>query len=384
MNAGALASALGTRIVGHRLELTVDGSRLHDALGPALAFLESPAVDATFAVTEAEHGAGRAVAGRPPNRHGRVSPRQFCAATGGSSLPLRTIAPRHDTKWAQALGIVEQVSSYTTEYPSGQTRVENIHRGADLLNNTVVEPGQVFSLEPTRSGPAPQERGLRRGAGVRRRRVLRRLRRWRQPARDHDVQRRVLRWLQGRHAPAAHHLHRPLPGRARSHRQLRRPSISSSRTTRVTACSSAPTTATRRSPSRSTATTTAEPCVRKTGRLTNPVPVTDKTFRVPGAADGRPEQRLRDVERERVRTGLDRRQRIRRRVRPRHRTTGPSQNVVSTTRGITRCSRTRCSSAPCPRRRRRLRKRPRPGLPLRRSRSRRRRDRRPPTSAPRP
>jgi hypothetical protein len=33
-----LASALGTRIAGHRLELTVNGIRLHDAIGPALAF----------------------------------------------------------------------------------------------------------------------------------------------------------------------------------------------------------------------------------------------------------------------------------------------------------------------------------------------------------
>src|SRR4029079_17386010 len=65
---------------------------------------------------------------------------------------------QRSTKWATSLGIVEQVSSYTTEYPPGQTRVENIHRGADLLNNTVVEPGQVFSLNQT-IGPRTADRG---------------------------------------------------------------------------------------------------------------------------------------------------------------------------------------------------------------------------------
>jgi len=73
--------------------------------------------------------------------------------------PLHTVSPNRDTKWAQALGIVEQVSSFTTYYPPGQDRVANIHRGADLLNNTVVEPGQVFSLNQM-IGPRTAARGF--------------------------------------------------------------------------------------------------------------------------------------------------------------------------------------------------------------------------------
>src|SRR5262245_18628056 len=73
--------------------------------------------------------------------------------------PLETASPAHDTTWAQSLGITRQVSAYTTEYPSGEARVTNIHRGADLLNNTVVEPGRVFSLNDT-IGPRTEERGF--------------------------------------------------------------------------------------------------------------------------------------------------------------------------------------------------------------------------------
>ncbi len=153
-----LASAMGTRIAGHRLEVTVDGNRLHGALRPQLAAIESPPVDATFAVTE--QNTVRVV----PSRVGhRIDMAAVAAAIlrGDRQIiaPLGTIAPHRDTKWAQALGITKQVSSFTTNYPSGQTRVENIHRGADLLNNTIVEPGRIFSLNQT-LGPRTAARGF--------------------------------------------------------------------------------------------------------------------------------------------------------------------------------------------------------------------------------
>ncbi len=81
------------------------------------------------------------------------------AASGASTHHSNTVAPARTTKWAKSLGIVEQVSSFTTEYPAGQTRVENIHRGADLLNNTIVEPGHIFSLNQT-IGPRTAARGF--------------------------------------------------------------------------------------------------------------------------------------------------------------------------------------------------------------------------------
>jgi len=153
-----LAAALDTRIVGHRLDVIVDGPRLRAALGPALALFESPAVDATFAVTATN--AVRVV----PSRLGHqvdmpVVARAILRGDQRIIAPLRTITPKRDTKWANALGIVKQISSFTTYYPAGQTRVENIHRGADLLNNTVIEPGHVFSLNQT-IGPRTADRGF--------------------------------------------------------------------------------------------------------------------------------------------------------------------------------------------------------------------------------
>ncbi|MGH8904009.1 MAG: VanW family protein, partial [Egibacteraceae bacterium] len=47
---------------------------------------------------------------------------------------------------ARGLGIVQQVSSFTTNHACCQTRVTNIHRIADMVNGTVIRPGKTFSL----------------------------------------------------------------------------------------------------------------------------------------------------------------------------------------------------------------------------------------------
>ena len=51
------------------------------------------------------------------------------------------------------------MSGFTTNYVPGQARVTNIHRAADIMNNTVVEPGHVFSLNDT-VGARTADRGF--------------------------------------------------------------------------------------------------------------------------------------------------------------------------------------------------------------------------------
>jgi len=153
-----LASALGTRIVGHELVVTLDAKRLHTALGAPLAGLEQLPVDAQFEVTPAN-----SVQVVPSHDGHEVDMNAVVAAVLQGqrrvAAPLRVVVPRHDTAWARSLGIDQEVSSFTTDYPPGEARVINIHRGADLLNNTVVEPGKVFSLNQT-VGPRTAARGF--------------------------------------------------------------------------------------------------------------------------------------------------------------------------------------------------------------------------------
>ena len=54
--------------------------------------------------------------------------------------------PEFTTKDARALKIREQVSTFTTYYPYAEYRNINIGRAAELINGTVLEPGEEFSL----------------------------------------------------------------------------------------------------------------------------------------------------------------------------------------------------------------------------------------------
>ena len=51
------------------------------------------------------------------------------------------------------------MSSFTTNHPSREPRVQNIHRACDIVNGTIVEPGETFSLNDT-LGPRTLERGF--------------------------------------------------------------------------------------------------------------------------------------------------------------------------------------------------------------------------------
>ncbi len=150
-----IASALKTHVDGDRLTLTVDQGRLQTALDPQLGPIGVAPVDARFEVTSAN-----TVVVDPS--HDGLQP--DLAAVGRAILANRSVVrvelvrhhPAHDTAWADRLGITEQVSSFTTYYIPGQTRVTNIHLGADIMDNTIVRAGQVFSLNDTLGARTPQ------------------------------------------------------------------------------------------------------------------------------------------------------------------------------------------------------------------------------------
>ena len=46
----------------------------------------------------------------------------------------------------ESLGIIEEVSTFTTKHPCCQNRVTNIHRIADIVRGAVIRPGEDFSV----------------------------------------------------------------------------------------------------------------------------------------------------------------------------------------------------------------------------------------------
>jgi vancomycin resistance protein YoaR len=67
--------------------------------------------------------------------------------------------PKITTELAQQLNINEVVSSFTTHHPCCKPRVANIHRIADLIDGTVVLPGETYSVNET-LGPRTAANGF--------------------------------------------------------------------------------------------------------------------------------------------------------------------------------------------------------------------------------
>jgi vancomycin resistance protein YoaR len=142
---------------GTNLALAVDPAKLAAAVGDAAAPFAVAPVDARFQV----------VGGAPvvvPSQDGRAL--DF-AALGTPILagqrrieaPLAPVVPARNTAWAEGLGIKELVSTFTTEHACCASRVTNIHRAADLMQDYILEPGQTFSLNDV-VGPRTVERGF--------------------------------------------------------------------------------------------------------------------------------------------------------------------------------------------------------------------------------
>jgi vancomycin resistance protein YoaR len=75
------------------------------------------------------------------------------------ALPLGTLAPDITTKEAEGMDIDERISTYTTTYNSTSERINNVHRGADLINGALVAPGGTFSFNK-RTGECTAAKGF--------------------------------------------------------------------------------------------------------------------------------------------------------------------------------------------------------------------------------
>lgn len=132
---------------------------VYDTVGEA----GSPAVDAQF---KANAGNVEIV----PHKDGTgpdvealaTSMRSVLLGDGERVVALRTtrVEPEITTEVAKEMGIKERIATYTTTYSSGnRPRVNNIHVLADMLDGTLVAPGETFSFNGT-IGPRTTDKGF--------------------------------------------------------------------------------------------------------------------------------------------------------------------------------------------------------------------------------
>jgi vancomycin resistance protein YoaR len=82
------------------------------------------------------------------------------------ALAVTTLEPALSTARAEEMRITDQIARYTTEYTiASSAKVTNIHLAADLLNNSLIEPGGVWSFNDT-AGECNAARGFQEATSI--------------------------------------------------------------------------------------------------------------------------------------------------------------------------------------------------------------------------
>jgi vancomycin resistance protein YoaR len=154
-----LGELVRTEPVDGSLAVTLDARGLEAALRARLGRFERAPRDAGFVP------AGERVR-ITPSRPGRALDGK---AIGASLLRnaraqahlarFRVSQPALTTERARTLGIEQKISEFTTYHSCCAPRVNNIHRGADIIDGTVVLPGKSFDLNQV-MGQRTEARGF--------------------------------------------------------------------------------------------------------------------------------------------------------------------------------------------------------------------------------
>jgi len=162
-----LADWLTTTPGPEALELTVDPARASEGIAALAGDVGTPEVPVGFVVAD---GVVSTTPGIPAQR--------CCDAASFKRLADALFTPERvavldladqplerDEEWAESLRIVEPVGTFTTNFPAGQSRAENIIRIAEILQGTVIEPGATFSVNGT-TGPRGIAEGFVQGGVI--------------------------------------------------------------------------------------------------------------------------------------------------------------------------------------------------------------------------
>jgi vancomycin resistance protein YoaR len=127
---------------------TLDATAAINALRPRFPGLGTPAQQPHFDVVEGKPvivpAVGRVVCCAPDSGARMAS----ALRAGEEEVTLQAVPePTNDgVAELQALGIVQQVSTFTTNHACCEGRVRNIQRFADLVRGSIIRPGERFSL----------------------------------------------------------------------------------------------------------------------------------------------------------------------------------------------------------------------------------------------
>jgi vancomycin resistance protein YoaR len=142
------------------LQVTIDPAALQTALGDELSAFGTPAKDAGFEVSGAVATVVPSVDGTgvdPAQLAEQLLPVLVTPAPRSVTAELGPVPADFTTEEAQALGIKEQISSFTTRFTS-QASGTNMRVVAAKVDGALIRPGETFSLN-TFTGPRGTAQG---------------------------------------------------------------------------------------------------------------------------------------------------------------------------------------------------------------------------------
>lgn len=177
ITAGDGRATVSPTMIGKALQIdTVDGKptaeldaqRLHRLAGDVLDGLKTkPAKDADIKLKD---GKPAVVPGEPGTG---VAAAELAKAVDAAMIKsgdqrtaevkLTETEPELSTADAEELGVTEVTGQFTTRYPYAEYRNVNIGRAAELINGTLLEPGEIFSLNKV-VGERTAENGFTEGS----------------------------------------------------------------------------------------------------------------------------------------------------------------------------------------------------------------------------
>ena len=154
--------------IAQLLSLPKDGARNIAIAGPAAdrwfaalaRQVDRAPVDAAFAVTS---GSIRVVPSKPglglevAATARAIAAAAFSPTNRTAALVVATTQPSRTTVEAKAMGITGVVGSYTTTYGGTPGRLHNVQLVAQLIDDTLIAPGHVFSFNATTGARTPEK-----------------------------------------------------------------------------------------------------------------------------------------------------------------------------------------------------------------------------------
>lgn len=167
LTARQIARAVRIAPRAHTIDVSLDAGTLARLVRPRLGRWLVRARNARFAV------GGDSVRVVPSSDGRDVDGPRLVAAVEAAArgervaeVELRPRPPARTTREARALGIRTKLVSYTTEMGvSSSNRIHNVHLMADLVDGTVIRPGEVFSFNGV-VGPRTAKRGFLEGQEI--------------------------------------------------------------------------------------------------------------------------------------------------------------------------------------------------------------------------